>query len=239
MNPRARLRLALMVGGLLPALLVVALAVKVGLMLQHNADGRDAFERGDYDGAAAEFFDTRSLNWFERWIALFDHGTALHAEGSLEEAISAYEAALRVVPRQEECTVRIDLSLAHEAVGDRQQAANDPDGAKEAWQQGIDVLEAGKCPTDAARGKEQREDAGGVEKRLREKMAQSEQQQQQQDPQDQPPQQPPPDQQPDQEPDGDDPRKERLERNNDRGSQQRGEDQDLLGDDDYTNPETW
>lgn len=237
MNPRARLRLALMVGGLLPALLVVAYAVKVGLMLHHDAAGRDAFERGDYDGAAAEFLDNRGLNWFEPWIAPFDQGTALHAQGSLDEAIAAYGAALRVVPDREECTVRIDLALAHEAVGDQQEAAQDHDGAIEAWQKGIDVLQEGDCPSDAGRGEEQSKDAAGVEKRLRDKMQQSQQQQQQQKPQD-PPQQPEP-QQPDQKPDGGDPRKERLERNNQRGADQRGEDQDLLGDDDYTQPETW
>lgn len=236
MNPRARLRLALMVGGLLPALLVLAYAVKVGLMLQHNAAGRDAFERGDYDGAAAEFRDTRSLNWFERWVAPFDQGTALHAQGLLDEAIAAYEDALRVVPEREECTVRIDLALAHEAVGDQQQEAGDQEGAAESWRTGIEVLEAGECPTDAGRGEEQSEDAEGTRERLEQKIEQSEQQQQQQPDR---PQDPPPQQQPDDQPGGDDPREERLERNNDRGAQRRGEDQDLFGDQDFTRPESW
>ena len=46
---RGRLRLTLMVAGVLPALLVLAFALKVALMLQGNAAGRDAFDRGDYE----------------------------------------------------------------------------------------------------------------------------------------------------------------------------------------------
>lgn len=237
-NPRARLRLALLVAGALPALLVLGYLVKVGLMLQHNAAGRDAFERGDHDGAAAEFFDTRDLNWFESWIAPFDEGASHHAEGALDDAIAAYGKALEVVPDREECTVRINLALAHEAVGDRQQADRDIDGAIASWQQGIDVLAAGDCPTDSGRGQDQTDDAEAVDERLREKLQQAQDEQQQQDPQQQgrPPQQEP-DEQPDE---GDeDPRQERLERNNQQGRDQRREEQDLYDDEDYTRPETW
>ncbi len=237
-NPRARLRLALLVAGALPALLVLGYLVKVGLMLQHNAAGRDAFERGDHAGAAAEFFETRDLNWFESWIAPFDEGASHHADGSYDDAIAAYEKALESVPEREECTVRINLALAHEGVGDRQQAEQDLDGAIASWQEGIDVLAAGECPTSSGRGQEQTDDAAAVDERLRNKLQQAQDQQQQQDPQQQP-QQPP--QEPGDQPgtEGEDPRQERLERNNERGRDQRSEEQDLYDDEDYTRPETW
>lgn len=236
-HPRARLRLALLVAGALPALLVLGYLVKVGLMLQHNAAGRDAFERGDHDGAAAEFFETRDLNWFEPWIAPFDEGTAHHAEGAFDDAIGAYGKALESVPDREECTVRINLALAHEAVGDRLQADQDLDGAIESWQEGIDALAAGDCPTDAGRGREQTDDAAAVDERLRDKLQQAQDQQQQQ-PGQQPQQ---PQEQPGEQPDegGEDPRQERLERNNEQGRDQRSEEQDLYDDEDYTRPETW
>lgn len=230
---RGRLRLTLMVAGVLPALLVLAFAMKVALMLQGNAAGRDAFDRGDYDGAAAEFFDTRALNWLEPWVAPFDEGAAHHAEGLYDEAIAAYEKALEDVPADEECTVRINLALVHEAVGDERQAAEDAEAATESWQAGIDVLAAGKCPTESGRGQEQSDDAAEVDERLREKTEQNEQQQ---GPDDPPPPQP---QEPGDEPGGEDPREERLERNNERGQGQRGEEQDLYEDQDYTRPESW
>lgn len=230
---RGRRRLTLMVAGALPALLVLAFALKVALMLQGNAAGRDAFERGDYDGAASEFFDTRSLNLLEPWVAPFDEGTSHHAEGLYDDAIAAYEEALERVPDREECTVRINLALVHEAVGDERQAAQDTDGATESWQAGIDVLAAGECPTDSGRGQEQSDDAADVDERLREK-AQQNQEGEEPPP---PPQQP---QDPGEQPDsGQDPRQERLERNNERGQDQRGEEQDLYEDQDYTRPESW
>lgn len=230
---RGRRRLTLMVAGVLPALLVLAFAVKVALMLQGNAAGRDAFDRGDYDGAASEFFGTRSLNWIEPWVAPFDEGASHHAEGLYDDAIAAYEVALEDVPSEEECTVRINLALAHEAVGDERQAAQDNEGATESWQAGVEVLAAGDCPTDAGRGQEQSDDAADVDERLRQKVEQGEQQQEPQDP---PPTQP---QGPGDEPEGEDPREERLERNNERGLGQRGEEQDLYEDNDYTRPESW
>ncbi|HWJ68171.1 MAG TPA: hypothetical protein VNT31_15975 [Nocardioides sp.] len=233
-NPRARLRRTLLLAGLAPALLVLLFGLKVVLLLQGNAAGRDAFVRGDYDGAAEEFAGTRSLNWIEPWVAPFDHGASLHAHGSYAEAVTAYGTALEDVPEKEECTVRINLALAHEAIGDEQAADQDVDGAIESWQEGVDVLAEGDCPADSGRGEEQTEDAEALDRRLREKIEQGEQEQQ---PQGQPPQQPQaPGEQPD---DGQDPRQERLERNNEQGRSQRSDEQDLYEDEDFTRPNTW
>lgn len=232
-NPRGRLRRVLLVAGLLPALLVALYALKVTLMLQANSAGRDAFDRGDLDGAAAEFAGTRRLNWFESWIAAFDEGAAQHAQGAYDDAIASYRAALEDVPHRDECTVRINLALAHEAVGDAAASAGASEDARAAYQAGIDVLAAGDCPQDSGRGKEQSADAGAVDQRLREKLEQSPEQPQ--DPQDQ---QPPPEQQP-QDPGESDPRRDRLQEQNDRGADQRREDQDLYDDEDYTRPDAW
>lgn len=233
MNPRRGLRLTLFVAGVLPALLVLAFALKVALMLQANSAGRDAFDRGDYDGSVSEFAETRSLNWFERWIAPFDEGTGHHGEGAYDEAIVDYEAALEVVPDREECTVRINLALAHEAVGDALQADGGNESAIESWQAGIDVLAEGDCPQASGRGEEQTRDAEAVDKRLREKIEQQEQQQ---------PQEPPPPSGGEPEDEGEeprDPRQERLERNNQEGLDQRREDQELYEDQDFTRPYSW
>lgn len=232
-NPRSRLRRILLVAGLLPALLVALYALKVTLMLQANAAGRDAFDRGDLDGAAAEFAGTRRLNWFESWVAAFDEGAADHAQGEYADAIVSYRAALEDVPRREECTVRINLALAHEAVGDAAAESGASEDARAAYQAGIDALAAGDCPQDSGRGKEQSEDAGAVDQRLREKLEQS--QEQPQEPQGQ---QPPQEQQP-QDPGESDPRRDRLQEQNDRGADQRHEDQDLYDDEDYTRPDAW
>jgi tetratricopeptide (TPR) repeat protein len=234
MRSRRGLRHTLFLAGLLPALLVLGFGLKVALMLQDNADGRDAFHRGDYDGARGSFADTRSLNWMESWIAPFDEGTAHHAEGQYDAAIPDYRAALEDVPEREECTVRINLALAHEAIGDRLAEEMDSEGAIESWQAGVDVLAEGGCPDDSARDEEQTEDAETLDERLRQKIQEQEQQQ----PQEQP--QPPQGEQPESEEEGqEDPRQERLERNNERGLEQRREDQELYEDGNYSRPNNW
>lgn len=229
---RKQLRLILFVCGFLPTLVVLGFGFKTWSMLHDNGNGRDGFDRGDYDSAAADFRDNRSLNWFETWLAPFNEGASLQADASYDEAILAYEKALEDVPQKEECTVRINLALVHEALGDASQEAGATAAATESWQAGIDVLAEGSCPEDSGRGKEQTADAEAVDKRLREKLEQN--QQQPQDPDEQPP--PPPKKDPDQPPD---PRKERLDRNNKQGQSQRREDQRPYEDDDYSAPNAW
>jgi len=233
-NPRRRLRRTLLLAGLLPALLVAAYTVKVALMLHANDSGRDAFAREDYDAAAADFAGTRRLNWLEPWVAAFDAGTADHARDRYDDAIAAYETALEDVPEREECTVRINLALAHEAVGDAALESGATEDAATSFQAGIDVLAAGECPTDAGRGEDQSADAAAVDKRLREKFQDSDQQPQ--DPGSDPPPSPHP--QPE-DPGPSDPRRDRLQEQNERGLEQRQEDQGLYEDDDFTRPDTW
>lgn len=236
-NPRSRLRRMLLLAGLLPALLVAAYALKVVLMLQANASGRDAFERGDADAAAADFAGTRRWNWLEPWVAPFDEGTADHARGRYDDAIASYRAALEDVPHRDECTVRINLALAHEAVGDAALEAGAAEDALAAFQAGIDALAAGDCPQASGRGEEQTADARAVDERLRQKLQQS------QPPPEQPQPQPPPEQEPEPQDPGEsgesDPRRDRLQEQNDRGLEQRHEDQGLYEDEDYTKPDTW
>ncbi len=230
-NPRGALRRTLLLAGILPALVVLAFGLKVAFMLQGNADGREGFELGDYDGAVEEFAGTRRLNWLEPWVAPFDEGTAHHAEGQYDAAILAYETALEDVPAREECTVRINLALVHEAVGDTALESGARDQAIESWQRGVDVLAAGGCPADSGRGREQTEDAAEVDERLRAKIEENQQPQQQPEEQE--------DEQPQEEPPGEDPREEQLERNNQRGQDQRRQDQELYDDEDYTRPNAW
>lgn len=232
-NPHQRRRRILLLAGILPALLVLAWSLKVGVTLHNNTAGRDAFDRADYDGAIAEFTDNQRFNWFERWITSFNEGAALHVDGAWPDAITAYENALEDVPRRDECTVRINLALVHEAVGDALHEDGETDEALIAWKIGIDVLAAGECPSDAGRGEEQTDDAATLDERLRNKVEQN----QPQDPTPQTPQNP--DDGEDGEDDGPkDPRQERLERNNQNGLEQRREDQELY-DDDYSRPNSW
>lgn len=166
---RARLRKRLFLAGALPAVLVLAYLLKVTLMLSHNGDGRERFAQESYGAAADELEANRSLDLFEPWVTAFDEGTARHAAGELDTAIALYTEALDGVPAAQECAVRINLALAHEAAGGElmTQKRPDRDAAEAAWQAGVDALAAGGCPDDAPGGAAQTADAKAVDDRLR------------------------------------------------------------------------
>lgn len=176
---RTRLRMILVLAGILPMLVALLFAVKVVAMLSHDRDGRSLFDEADYLSAADEFSANDSVNWFESWIAAFDEGAARHANDDLDGALELYLVALEDVPAAEECTVRINIALADETLGDIAQENGDVDEATTWWQAGIDALAEGECPTDSGRGQDQTEDAAAVDQRLRDKLQQQQQQQQQ------------------------------------------------------------
>ena len=153
------------------ALLLLLVGGRVGLLAWHEHDGENAYALGDFAAAAREFDANRSVNPFQRWVAPFDEGVARHSDGDLDAAIRDYGVALESVPQSRECTVRVNLALAHEARGDALAASGDADGSRRAWQTGRDVLAAGRCPTDAGQGQAERERAGAVDRRLADKLA--------------------------------------------------------------------
>ena len=227
---RRRLRRILNLAGILPALLVLLFTVKVVLMLSHSGDGHDRYAADDFDAAAAEFTANRRLNLLESWIAPFDEGVARHAEGEYDDAVAAYIDALEDVPAEEECTVRINLALAQEALGDAAIEMPDRAAALEAWQAGVDALAEGGCPEDSGRGADQTADAKAVDERLRQKI--EEQQPEQQQPLRRPHQQP--EQSPEQQR-----KEERLEQRNQRGSTERQEREQNDGDIEFGEGQQW
>ncbi|WP_183092251.1 hypothetical protein [Nocardioides stalactiti] len=228
-STRSRVRLALLLVGLVPALVALGFAIKVVVMVSHDADGRGSFDDGDFAASAEEFAANSTWNWFEPWIAAFDEGAAHHADGDLGTALDLYARALLDVPAEEECTVRINEALAHESLGDAALADGDGEGAAAQWQAGIATLAEGGCPTDSGRGPEQTEQAATVDQRLREKLQQQQQQQQQDQQQqdDQDPQQ--------QEEQREQERKEReLEERNDEAEEQQQDYEESNRDRDYS-----
>lgn len=178
---RDRWRTILLLLGIVPALAAVAFTVLVMrfLVLQHVGD--KAYDDGRYLDAAGHYRSAGHLNPFEDWLAAFDAGAARHTAGRFGAAIKAYRAALDLgVPHREECTVRIDLALAFEAVGDRDSRARRLDAGDDSYRSGISALEDGHCPTDSGRGAHQTKDAATVDERLHQKLNRNQQARQQQ-----------------------------------------------------------
>lgn len=217
-RPRVLRRLLVTVG-LLPALVALVALGKVVVMMSHDEDGRTAFGAAEFTAAAEEYRANRTWNWFEPWIAPFDEGAARHADGSYDAAMGLYEQALETVPGVEECTVRINLALANEALGDlaAQDTPEDPGLAGQYWRAGIDALAAGGCPQESGRGAGQTAAAEDVDRRLREKLQQQADQQQDRPGQGEQP------------PDENGSRQQELEERNDQGRQERRDQQDQDG----------
>ncbi len=177
-----RLRRALIVLGLVPFVLALGFAVKVGLMLAHDRDGRAALEAADPATARAEFAANARLNVLESWVAPYDEGVARFELGDHAGAVTLFSTALPLAPPGEVCRVRVNLALSHEAAGDAAVTAarglagdavtRAEDTAREAWARGRDVLAAGACLTGSAQ--EPKDPlAGSVDERLEAKIAAS------------------------------------------------------------------
>jgi len=205
-------RNTLWLAGLLPALLVVAFALKVFLMLGHQSAGADAYAAEQHAEAADSYGANRRLNLVERWVAPFDTGVATFLDGDAAGAVPLYQEALTVVPEEHACKVHINLALAYEALGDAAMEQQDTEGAVQQWQAGIATLAEGDCPLNAGTEK-LTEDAVTVDQRLRDKLPDD-----QQPPPDPPPSEPPP---PSEEPKS--PQEQQLEERNDRGRELRQE----------------
>lgn len=172
-NPaRRRLRNRLFLVGLLPLLVSLLFFGKVALMLNAQAAGDDAFDSDSFGKAAGTFAKNQRLNYLEPWIASFNEGAALHQDEKYDEALEKYDDALDDVPNDEECVVRTNMALAHEAIGDVALEKEKQPDAIAAWQEGLAVMAEADCPTDAAGGDEQTEKAAAVDARLRQKLEQ-------------------------------------------------------------------
>ncbi|HJQ04706.1 MAG TPA: hypothetical protein VJ872_04650 [Nocardioides sp.] len=178
---RDRLRKVLLLAGVLPGLVALLFAAMVLRILAVQHSGNNAYDDGHYLDAAGHYRLAGHLNPFQDWLAAFDAGAARHVDGEYAVAIRAYRAALDLgVPHQDECTVRINLALAEEAIGDAATKADRLNAANDAYQAGISALEDGHCPTDSGRGAQQTKDAKAVDDRLHKKTRQNKKQQQKQ-----------------------------------------------------------
>jgi tetratricopeptide (TPR) repeat protein len=177
-RPRRRTRRRLLLAGIPLVLVALAVQWKVATMLGNDSDGRADYAAGSYADAQDAFASNGTLNLVEAWISPYDDGTARYRLEDFAGAVRSLEDALATAPSEEECRVRINLALAHEAVGDKAAAGEQARRKLEAWQDALDVLEKGGCVVLAAESKsgvgssspEQVRDARTVVERLRRKL---------------------------------------------------------------------
>lgn len=144
MTSRIARRNRLFALGALPAVVLLVLAALLGLLVRGNADGRAAFEDGQYGAAHETFAGLRDLGLVEPWVAPFDAGAAAYMAEDYTKAVSLFEEALRDVPDAQVCLVRVNLALAHEARGAQVRKA-DRSAALQAFRAGRDALGEAGC----------------------------------------------------------------------------------------------
>lgn len=171
-NPRAHRRRVLYLAGLLPLLLTLAFSLKVVVMRHHDGAGLDAWRAHNGAVGFEQYAANRSVNLLQPWLAPFDAGDAAFLLGAPGRAQDLFTTALDSVPHRHECTVRINLSLADEAIGDAAAKKGSLDDAKAAWRAGIAALDGGDCPHHAGLGQRQSKDAATVRQRLEDKLKQ-------------------------------------------------------------------
>lgn len=124
---RKRLRIILIVASL-PFLVVIGLfATKASLMYINAQNSINHFNEKEYVASSDYAEKQKVTNFLEQWLAYYNSGTALSAEGKYEESISDLNKALNLVQGNipNECYVRANLSLTYEKYGDKFTADND------------------------------------------------------------------------------------------------------------------
>jgi len=148
MNPRIARRNQLFVLGVVPALVVLLLAIDVGVQLKANHDGRAAYDNKAFADAEEAFLDAAGVELPEGWVKPFNAGAAAYQDGQYADARSHFESALDKAPDDRECTVRVNLALTHEALGDELRRRGNRRQSLEKFGDGRTVLESGGCAED-------------------------------------------------------------------------------------------
>jgi tetratricopeptide (TPR) repeat protein len=145
MNPRIPRRNQLFALGVIPAVLVLLVLLDVVLQLRANHEGRSAYDDKAYADAEEAFLDAAGVDLPEGCVAPFNAGAAAYQDGQYADAAAHFDAALDDVPDDRECTVRVNLALTHEALGDQLRKQGKPQQSVEEFHVGRDVLDAGGC----------------------------------------------------------------------------------------------
>lgn len=200
---RRRRRIRLWIGlGTLP--LTLAALLFVGKLLSMYAFAHQSissYMADDYAGAESSARGQEFLNWFEPYRAPFNVGTALAGAEELPESRAKFEESLSLATGLEVCSVRINLAIVIERMGDAARSDGDGAGAAELYGEALTVTTEMPAECDSDEAQEQSSDPDrdmqqsreDLEDRLKQK-----QQEEQQEEEQTPPEEPQEQQQPEQ-----------------------------------------
>lgn len=173
-GPRRKvLRRRLLLISVLPALLIVGIAVKLVTMVAYGQSARSDFVAYDSYGMARDVRKLKSFNMIDSYKAYFADGDRYLLEGKLVDAESEFKKSLALVDDDESCPVRINLAVVLEARGDVKNSEKHRDQAKPLWQEALTVVQqapAGCFDTTTEPDEVQRKHRNETAKRLQDKL---------------------------------------------------------------------
>jgi tetratricopeptide (TPR) repeat protein len=138
-----------------------------------NSIALGAYDSGRYESSAERWRSMQDETIIEPYIPWFNRGDASAAQEKYTDAIDDFERALELAPAEQKCTVRVNLALGWEKLGDAYAAGGFFQGAVLLYQAAEAVIAAGpECtPPDQAG-----EDLQQADKRVKEKIDQAQRQ---------------------------------------------------------------
>jgi len=215
---RRRIRRWIAIGTLPLTLAALLFVGKILSMYAFAHQSITAYVADDYAGSEASARGQEFLNWFEPFKAPFNVGTALAGAEKLPDARAKLEESLDLATGLEVCTVRINLALVLERMGDAARAEGDGAGAAEFYGEALTITTEmpEECNSDEAQ--EQSSDPDRDMQQSREDLEDRLKQKQQNE-------QPPPEEEQEQEPQPSDEKLEELEDKLEQGTQERDQQQ--------------
>lgn len=136
---RRRIRRWIAIGTLPLTLAALLFVGKILSMYAFAHQSISAYVADDYAGSEASARGQEFVNWFEPFKAPFNVGTALAGAEKLPEARAKLEESLDLATGLEVCSVRINLALVIERMGDAARTDGDGAGAAELYGEALTV----------------------------------------------------------------------------------------------------
>lgn len=144
LEPRLRRRRRMILATILPAIILVVLAIRFLTLPVFIGQAQDAHGGDDGPGMVKAADRLHPLNIVERWRAPFVEGTGKSIDGDLDGGRADLETALeRTKNPQDDCTVRTNLVITISQQADAAKEAGDEDKEKSLAEEALKLIEEG------------------------------------------------------------------------------------------------
>lgn len=143
-EPRLRRRRRMILATILPAIVLVVLAIRFLTLPVFIGQAQDAHGGDDGPGMVKAADRLHPLNIVERWRAPFVEGTGKSIDGDLKGGRADLETALdRTKNPQDDCTVRTNLVITISQQADAAKEAGDEEKEKSLAEEALKLIEEG------------------------------------------------------------------------------------------------